>query len=192
MSEARRLATYEDLLRLPEEVVGEIVDGELYASPRPASPHIRAMHALGGELYGAFGRRRSRAPGGWVIMPEAELHLGEHVLVPDMSGWRRARMPVTPKAKAFTLHPDWVCEALSPSTNKLDRLKKLPLYARFGVGHAWLIDPVDRTHEVYRLHEEHWLLLGIHGDDEPVRAEPFEEIEFDLSEWWLDPDAPPA
>src|SRR4051812_49194820 len=106
---ARRVATYADIVALPPHVVGEIVDGELSVSPRPASPHTAAASILGAELIGPFWKGRG-GPGGWIILDEPELHLGANVLVPDLAGWRRERMPQIPDAAAFTLAPDWVCE----------------------------------------------------------------------------------
>ena len=130
-------ATYADLYDVPEHFVAEIFDGELYASPRPALPHAHAASALGNKL-GAFHRS---GPGGWVIIDEPELHFGKDVLVPDLAGWRRERLPTVPVAAYLTLAPDWVCEVLSPSTESLDRGKKLRIYAGESVLHAWLVDP---------------------------------------------------
>jgi Uma2 family endonuclease len=182
---ARRRATYEDLVALPPQQVGEIVDGVLYAQPRPASPHAVAASALGGELGPPFGRGRG-GPGGWVILYEPELHLGVEpdVLVPDLAGWRRTRMPVIPEVPYFTLAPDWVCEVLSESTRKLDRAKKVPIYAREGVGHVWLVDPIARTLEIFRLDGESYRLAATYADDAACRAEPFDAIELDLAALW--------
>src|SRR5262249_9124378 len=132
---SERPATYADIEALPPNMVGEIVRGVLYASPRPASPHAAAASAVGEELAPPFKRGRG-GPGGWVILSEPELHLREDVLVPDLGGWRRDRMPEMPHVAAFDLAPDWGCEVLSPSTAKLDRGEKLPVYARERVGHV--------------------------------------------------------
>jgi len=129
----RRPATYADLQALPEHVVGELISGELHISPRPAAPHTVAASRLGGGLSGPFDEGRG-GPGGWIILDEPELHFGEDVLVPDLAGWRRERMPRPPRAAAFTLAPDWVCEVLSPSTAALDRGIKLPVYGREACG----------------------------------------------------------
>jgi Uma2 family endonuclease len=145
----RRRATYNDLLELPEIVVGEIVDGTLIATPRPASRHARASSRLGVRLGGAFDSDDGN-PGGWILLDEPELHLGEDVLVPDMAGWRRHRMPEMPLTPAFDLASDWICEVLSPGTAALDRTQKLPIYAREGVAHAWLVDPIEQTLESFR------------------------------------------
>ena len=186
---ARKSAvTYADILALPEHVVGEIVDGELYVSPRP-SPHAIASSTLGGELVPPFWRGRG-GPGGWVILSEPEIHIGGQVMVPDLSGWRRERIPVIPDAPFFELAPDWVCEIVSPSTGKLDRVKKLPHYARWGVSHLWFVDPLQRTLDIYRLAQDDgsqapgWRVVGTYGDDEKVRAEPFDAIELDLALLW--------
>ncbi len=180
---SERPATYADLEALPPNMVGEIVRGVLYASPRPASPHAAASSALGEELGPAFKRGRG-GPGGWVILDEPELHFGEDVLVPDLGGWRRARMPEMPHAAAFTLAPDWVCEVLSPSTAKLDRAEKLPVYARRGVGHVWFVDPLEQYLEILRLDGDSYRIVATHIADAKVRAEPFDAIELDLSVLW--------
>ncbi|WP_426756572.1 Uma2 family endonuclease [Myxococcus sp. Y35] len=182
--ETKRPATYEDLEALPEHWVGQLIDGELIAQPRPASRHARASSRLGGELYGPFERERG-GPGGWSFLDEPELHFGADVLVPDLAGWRRERMPEVPDVPFFTLPPDWVCEVLSPSTASLDRTRKKRIYAREGVGHVWLVDPQARTLEVYRLSSGQWLEQGTWTGDERVRAEPFEALELELGVLWL-------
>ena len=148
MSTARRLATYEDLLKVPDTLVAEILDGELFTSPRPASPHAYSTITLSQDL-SPFSRQRggSGGPGGWWILFEPELHLGSHVLVPDLAGWRRERMPVLRNVPYSDLAPDWICETLSPSTMRMDRLRKMRIYAREQIGHIWLIDPqIGRAH----------------------------------------------
>jgi Uma2 family endonuclease len=188
MDPARRRATYEDLLKVPDHFVAEIVDGELYATPRPASPHARATSAIGQDL-GPFDRRPGSpgGPGGWWILDEPELHLAAEILVPDLAGWRNERMPVIPNVAYFELAPDWACEVVSPTTGRLDRAEKMPAYAREGVSHLWLVDPTSRTLEVYRLETSHWVVASTHGGSAHVRAEPFAAIEIDLSRWWLEP-----
>jgi Uma2 family endonuclease len=179
----RKPATYADLEALPAHVVGELIAGELHVSPRPAAPHTVAASRLGGGLSGPFDEGRG-GPGGWIILDEPELHFGEDVLVPDLAGWRRERMPRPPRTAAFTLAPDWVCEVLSPSTAALDRGLKLPLYARQGVRHVWLMDPAARTLEVFRWEDARYVLLITHTGLARVRAEPFEAVELDLPFLW--------
>jgi len=180
-----RPATYEDLVALSDTVVAEIVNGELHSSPRPGPRHTKAYSSVGVRIAGPFDHGIG-GPGGWHILDEPELHLGPDVLVPDLAGWRRTRMPHLPETAYFPLAPDWVCEILSPSTTSLDRGKKLAIYAREGVSHAWLIDPLACTLEVLRLEHGRWSILGTHVGDDVVRAEPFAEIELELAALWKD------
>ena len=173
----------------PDNLVAEIVDGELHASPRPAPAHAIAGSALGALIGGAFSLGRG-GPGGWWILYEPELHAGNDVLVPDWAGWRKARMPQRPATAYFPLPPDWICEVLSPSTVQIDRARKLGIYAREGVANAWLVDPLARTLEVLRLEGGRWVLLGTHVGDEVVRAEPFGEIDLELALLWSEPPSP--
>ena len=183
---ARRRATYEDVLRAPEHMVAEIVDGELHLNPRPAKPHAAAATALGEELGPPFKRGRG-GPGGWIILYAPELHLAADVLVPDLAGWRRERMPViTTHEPYFTLAPDWVCEVLSPRTARLDRAKKLPIYARAEVRHVWIVDPLARTLEALRLEREKRVIVDVWAGDAKVRIEPFDAIDLDLAVLWAD------
>jgi Uma2 family endonuclease len=182
---ARRLATYEDVLRAPAHVRAQVVGGELHLHPRPASAHAVASSALGEELGPPFRRGRG-GPGGWILLDEPELHLGADIVVPDLAGWKRERMSVVVNAPYFTLAPDWVCEVLSPGTARLDRAGKLPIYAREGVDHVWLVDPALRTLEVLRRAGKGWLLVGVHAEDARVRAEPFDAIELELGALWAD------
>lgn len=186
--ERRRVkrATYDDVLNAPENKVAEILDGELFLSPRPSARHALVSSCLGMELR-PFGSGAG-TPGGWWILDEPELHLTDHVVVPDLGGWRRERLPAVPDAAWFTLAPDWVCEVLSPSTERLDRTRKLRLYAEAGVAHAWLVKPAERMLEVLRLRDGAWTILGVYGEDDVVRVEPFEALELDLRLLW--PDAP--
>ena len=186
MSEtAKKLASYEDLRQLPDHLVGEIVHGQLHASPRPAPRHALASASLGDELVGPYYKGRG-GPGGWWIFDEPELHLGDHVLVPDLAGWRRERMPCLPETAWFELPPDWVCEVLSPSTARLDRAQKMPLYAEFAIPWLWLIDPGLQTLEAYELREGKWALLETLSGDQSVSVAPFDATVFPLSALWAD------
>ena len=176
----RRPATYADLLEVPDHFVAEILDGELHATPRPAPRHASAASALMGSLHGPFDRGRG-GPGGWRILFEPELHLAVDVVVPDLAGWRRERLPVLPDCAYFTQAPDWVCEVVSPSTAAIDRVKKLSIYPREGVSHAWLVDPIAGTVEILRLENGRWTILSTGSALDVVRVEPFLEVELDLS-----------
>lgn len=178
-------ACYQDIIDLPEHIVGEIIDGELYVQPRPAPRHARATSLLGGKLTGPYDEGYG-GPGGWWILDEPELHLGRNVLVPDLAGWRRERMPRLPDIAWFELAPDWACEVLSPGTARKDRAKKMPIYAKEGVGHLWLIDPEARTLEAYLNTEGRWLQLAVYQEADEVSAPPFDAISFSLSVLWAD------
>ena len=181
--ESTRRATYQDVLDAPAHRVAEIIDGTLYTHPRPAMPHALATSSLQGDLSNPFQFGRG-GPGGWWIIFEPELHLGEDIVVPDLAGWRRERMPDYPDTAYVTLAPDWVCEALSASTRKVDLHEKRPIYAREGVSCLWLVDPADRTLEAFELHDGQWLLIAGAKDDEPVSIRPFDAITFSLGDLW--------
>ena len=176
-------ATYDEILALPERLVGEIICGVLHTHPRPAPRHARAYSSLGVELGGPYDHGRN-GPGGWWILDEPELHLGADVLVPDLAGWKRTRMPTLPETAWFELAPDWICEILSPSTAKLDRAVKLPLYARNAVTHCWLVDPDLKTLEVFENRDGNWLLLTVLENDALVSQPPFDASAFSLARLW--------
>ncbi|MCC7385062.1 MAG: Uma2 family endonuclease [Deltaproteobacteria bacterium] len=180
---ARRRATYQDIRDAPADVIAEIVDGELHLQPRPASPHAIASTNLGEELGPPFKRGRG-GPGGWVILDEPELHLGPDVLVPDHAGWRRERMPEIPEVPHFDLAPDWICEILSPRTVAHDRVRKMRIFARERIPFVWLIDPIERTLEVFQLDRATYVLAASHEGQEKVHARPFDAIELDLAILW--------
>ena len=172
-------ATYQDLLKLPENVVGEILDGELYASPRPGPRHLNAESELLMRI-----RADRGGPDGWWILAESELHMHADVLVSDIGGWKRARMPQLPKTAWFEFTPDWICEVLSPSTGRIDRSKKLRIYARERVPFAWLVDPLQETVEVMKLSGDLWEIVHVFGGHEQMSAPPFEELTNDLRAVW--------
>ncbi|MDE0409348.1 MAG: Uma2 family endonuclease [Alphaproteobacteria bacterium] len=176
-------ATYRDVLDAPAHMVAEIVEGALHLQPRPAGRHTLAGSSLGVEIGGPFQRGRG-GPGGWWILDEPELHFGEDILVPDLAGWRRERMPTVPDDAWFTLAPDWVCEILSPSTRKFDLEEKRPIYAREGIGHLWLVDPSARTLEAFALSGGAWSAAGSASEAEPVSFPPFEAVSFPLDALW--------
>jgi Uma2 family endonuclease len=188
LDRTRRPATYDDLLKVPDNLVAEILDGELYATPRPAPRHVDASSGLGGALRNPFDRGRG-GPGGWRILDEPELHLAADVVVPDLAGWTRERLPTLPEEAFFSLAPDWACEVLSPSTAAMDRVKKLTIYAREHVAHVWLVDPIARTLEVLRLDGGHWTIVSTSSGLTVLHAEPFDAIELDLSLLWEEPQA---
>jgi Uma2 family endonuclease len=155
-------ARYEDVLNAPENTVAS---------------------ALGMALGEPVHRGRG-GPGGWWILDEPELHLSEHVVVPDLAGWRRERLPSLPDDAYFSLAPDWVCEVLSPSTERIDRVHKLRIYAQAGVSHAWLLDPTQRIVEVLRLQGATWLIAVALAGEGVMRVEPFDAVDLDLGSLW--------
>lgn len=183
---AKREATYEDILALPPHVNGQLLFGVLYTQPRPAPRHALAATTLGEELGPPFRRGRG-GPGGWLLLFEPEIHLLRHVVIPDLAGWRRERMPEMPVDKAyFELAPDWACEVLSPGTASLDRGEKLKVYAEFGVGHVWFVDPEAQTLEVLELDvaAKRYMIADVFSGEAHVRARPFDAIELELGLLW--------
>lgn len=180
----RRDATYADLEALPPNVVGQILYGVLHAHPRPAPRHGVAANRLGTQVTGPFDFG-NRGPGGWIFMVEPELHLGPHVVVPDIAGWKIERLTPFPETAYIETPPDWLAEILSPSTQAIDRTDKLAIYASFGVRHCWYVDPIAKTLEVMELTGGKWLLLAALKDDAPVCQPPFEAHTFPLDNLWV-------
>ena len=192
MPAAMKIAAYADdlyaeLEALPEGVTGEIINGRLYAQPRPATPHALAESSLNGELYSPYHRGRG-GPGGWWILVEPEIHFirDTEVLVPDLGGWRRERMPRLPNDQRIEVVPDWVCEILSPSTARKDRMTKMPVYAGYGVAYLWLVDPLAQTLEAFALREGRWTVIGLFQEQELASVEPFQDIALELGALWME------
>lgn len=183
---AKREATYTDLYGVPEGAVGEIINGELIVTPRPSRMHGFSAYALGGELLPPYQFGRGGGPGGWVIIGEPEIKFGENYLVPDIAGWRRERFPQSEETNWISVPPDWITEILSPSTVRVDRIKKMAIYAEHGVSYLWLIDPIAKTLEVFRLEAGGWLLRSVFGESDEVRVEPFADTEIDLKNLWIE------
>ena len=188
----KRIATYEDVLRAPRDKIAEVISGELIVHPRPRLEHQTAAGRMQADL-DPYVRKPggSRGPGGWWILPEPELHLHADIVVPDLAGWRRDRMLESPQGPYTVLSADWICEILSPSTAGYDRLAKMRIYAREQVGHVWMVDPATRTIEVFVLQTGQWMLAQTAVGSEPVRLQPFVEVELELSRWWGETPDPP-
>jgi Uma2 family endonuclease len=187
MADQTKSATYADLEAVPEHLVAEIIDGVVRTHPRPSPRHAAATNSLSDELTGPYQKGRG-GPGGWVFFDEPELHLGGHVLVPDIAGWRRERLSTYPETSYFEAPPDWVCEVLSASTEIRDRTVKMRIYADEGVPHLWLIDPRLQLLEVFEICDGRWAHIGAWASDDEVRAPPFDAISFPLADLWpLDP-----
>jgi hypothetical protein len=177
-------ATYADITALPPHLVGELLRGRLYTHARPAFRHLFGASQLSFLLRSKFGEGLGGV-GGWWFLDEPELHLLDDVVVPDIAAWRVEQMPTVPDVSFYTQAPAWVCEVLSPSTEAVDRSIKMSLYARAGVEHLWFLDPILRTLEVFVREDTRWLLLGVHTEDEKVRADPFADLELDLASLWI-------
>lgn len=183
---AVRRATYEDVLNAPPNMIAQVIFGALHTHPRPAAPHTNVSSNLGVVLGSRF-RFGQGGPGGWVIHDEPELHLGPEpdILVPDLAGWHRERLAGLPRERPWTgVAPNWVCEVLSPSTQRIDRASKMEIYLREQVSRVWLIDPLALTLEVYRHAGPVWERSAIFEGDATVRAEPFEAAEIELRWLW--------
>lgn len=177
----KRRATYQDVIDAPEYKIAEIIDGELHLSPRPGGP-ATAVGSVLDRILEPFDDDGD-GPGGWMILFEPELHLADEVLVPDLAAWRVERLPTVPEGAAFKVPPDWICEVLSKSTEKIDRNQKMAIYARFGIAHAWLIQPRRRVLEAYELREGAWAPIAVHRDNVRVRIPPFDG-ELNLARLW--------
>jgi Uma2 family endonuclease len=180
-------ATYADVLRAPEHMTAEVLDGELHLMPRPRRAHLRSASGLGSFLFGAF-QVGAGGPGGWTIIYEPELHLGSEpdIVVPDLGGWRAGRLVDKDDVDEpfITVIPDWVCEISSPGTRRIDRMKKMPIYAREKIPHVWLVEPLERMVEVFRHEGSSYRLVGTYGGDDGVRADPFEAVEIPIAFLW--------
>ena len=190
-AEDRRRALYEAYLAVPPTQRAEIIRGTLYVMSRPAPRHANAASSLGGELHGPFQRGRG-GPGGWWILFEPEIRVIElEPFAPDLAGWRLERMPELPETAYFAIVPDWICEVLSKSTERIDRHEKLPMYAELGVPHVWIVDPIAQILEVHSLPDAtRYTNVRIHEGDRRARATPFDAIELELAALWGRPTPP--
>jgi Uma2 family endonuclease len=177
---ARKLATWEDILRAPEGMKAEVLGGELELFPRPRPRHGRAQSVVARVVGGPFDVDDD-GPGGWWIVIEPDIELGPHDIVsPDVCGWRRERLPELPESGPIRLRPDWVCEVLSPSTSRRDRTRKADLYARAEIPYSWILDPGDRTLEAFQNRAGSWVRLGGWSDGDAARIAPFDAIEIQV------------
>jgi len=179
-------AAYRDLENLPARAIGELFDGQLYAQSRPAAPHVFSHSLVVGKLSNPF-HSGIGGPGGWVILSEPEVHfaLDVDVTVPDLAGWRRERKLKFPTGHKIEIVPDWICEILSPSTRSIDREIKMPLYARYGVAHLWLVEPIEHVVEAYRLQDGDWVEIGYYVGTSHASIPPFDAVPLDLGSLWM-------
>lgn len=186
MEPVHKKATYDDLYNVPEGMTGEIIDGEIVASPRPARHHIFTASALSAKLITNYQFGEGGGQGGWIILVEPEIAFHADILVPDLAGWRQERFPAIEEHNWIAVRPDWICEVLSPSTARIDRIKKMRLYAQYQVPYIWLIDPLQMILEVYTLENGKLALSGVYGENDQVCAEPFQDVPIALANLWQD------
>jgi Uma2 family endonuclease len=179
----KKPATYADIEAAPPHLVAEIIDGELMTHPRPSPRHGVAASALGVKLGDPF-QFGVGGPGGWIFVIEPELHLQRQVVVPDIAGWRRERLPSLPETAYFETAPDWVCEVLSASTEQRDRTIKMRIYGEAGIPYFWLIDPRLQILEAFEGRNGRWTKTGDWNSDDDVSAPPFEVLSFSLADLW--------
>lgn len=187
-STARKLATYADLEALPEDVRAELVGGVIVTMPAPLPRHSKTARALGRFIGGPYDDDDGYGgPGGWWIFPDVDVYFGPHdTMRPDVSGWRRERLPSPGETRPIKVAPDWICEVLSPSNEAHDRVYKRNLYAAADVGYYWLINPAERVLEALALRGGQWIELGAYDDSATaVRIDPFPEVELDVSRLFL-------
>ena len=183
-SAVKSKSVLEQWQELPDNVIGEIVSGELHVSPRPSPKHSNSASGIIDQLRTPFHNGRNGGPGGWIILMEPEVHMESHIMIPDVAGWKRERIPQIPEEAFFTLAPDWVCEVISPSTAKLDRVKKMPIYAEKEIKHCWIIDPLAKTLEIFENDHFQWKLIGTYSENDNVKVEPFTDVVFTINEIW--------
>jgi Uma2 family endonuclease len=183
----KRPATYQDVLDAPEGMVAELIRGtfSLQPRPRPRPKHSRAITKLGTKIVDAFDTDDDD-PNRWTVLIEPELQLGEEMLVCDLAGWRRDRLPTLPDEVGIAVAPDWICEAPSPSTRTYDLIEKRDIYREQGVGHLWFVDPAARTLEAFALKDGSWVLIAALHDDAEVTVAPFEAAPFAVAAFWAD------
>jgi Uma2 family endonuclease len=190
---AGKLASYEDLLSLPDNVRAEILDGHIVTMPAPLPRHSKPQRAIGRFIGGPFDDDDGRGgPGGWWIFVEVDIQLTQHDIVrPDLAGWRRERLPQPGRQRPINIVPDFVCEICSPSTETIDRVTKRRLYAQHGVPFYWIVDPESRTLEALELQAGRWLEIGAWDESATARIAPFSEVEIEVGRLFLPKDADP-
>ncbi len=191
MTSAARLPTNAELCvqaeALPDPLVGEVIAGALYTMGRPSPAHASVEEGLIIDL--REGRRGGGPPpSGWYFKIEVEVRFpSDEKVVPDVAGWREARIEGHRNDNPIRVVPDWVCEVLSDSMRKKDLGVKRDLYARQGVGHLWLVEPEEHRLEAFSLDEQgRWVLLGSYFEDAVVDVAPFLGVPMAIGRWWLE------
>jgi Uma2 family endonuclease len=173
--------TYEDYVELPDDGRRyEILDGELEVSPAPAPLHQRVSQSLSLALGNHVRERRL----GRIYCAPIDVILAPTTVVqPDLIFVSTARESMVTR-RAVEGPPELAVEILSPWSVRRDRVAKAALYARFGIGHYWLLDPEERVLEAYEAAGEEYRLVATHGVTGTMRTSLFPELEIDLSALW--------
>jgi Uma2 family endonuclease len=167
-----------------EGMTGEIIEGELFESLEPSwKHHVAALFK--DDILAPYSSEKEDDPGGWAFLLQPKIELGESILVPDLAGWKITRLPALTEIGPISVVPDWVCEILSEDTARLDKTRKMPVYARNGLSHLWLVDPQRKSLgllQAYKLDHEsgRWIWLGGFWGDEEIGVEPFDEVGLQL------------
>ena len=180
MTERGKNHTIEEWLAQPSERRLELIDGELIEKAAPDGPHANSQGGVLEIFRPVFHRKpggSGPSPGGWWILPEVDILLGENGYRPDVAGWRRERSPTLPSGRPVVLRPDWICEVLSESNRSNDTIHKLRRYHEAGVPHYWVLDPRGATLTVFRFAPLGYQSVLVADREQRVRAEPFEAIE---------------
>jgi Uma2 family endonuclease len=176
-------ATLADWEAVPAPYSAHLIAGKLHVLPRPSPGHALAATSLTDELVGPFQKGRG-GPGGWWILAEVDVRLGQDVVAPDLAGWQRTRMPVVPRGRPVLVAPDWVCEVISPGTEVFDRGTKAPWYAAAGVSWLWFVDPEEQLLEVHQNDAGTFRQLRRWQGNVEVTAPPFEPVSWPLGALW--------
>lgn len=150
--------TYADYAALPDDGKRyQLIEGELVEMPSPTSGH----QIVSGELFSAL-RAHVREHGlGRVLYAPLDVVLEDRTVVqPDVMFVSNERMGILRKPHVAGA-PDLCVEILSPGTARLDRVRKLGLYARHGVPHYWIVDLEARTIEEYVLAGEAYRVRSV-------------------------------
>ena len=179
---ARKKATIDDLLAMPEDGRYELIDGQIVPREAARFEHSDAQGGTASFMRTYFQRKTEGPTGGWWIGTEAEVaYDGGQCYLHDLAGWRRDRVPEKPSGRPVAIVPDWVCEILSPSNWRHDTVTKFDVCFQHRVKHYWMMDVEHRVLTVFKWHPEGWLRIMATGPGERARLEPFESVEFEVA-----------
>jgi len=179
---ARKRATLDDLLALSPNARAELIEGAIVHLPPPLPEHGLGQRTIGSFIGRPFHDDHGRGgPGGWWILPEVEVEIGAEIVRPDVAGWRRDRLPSPWGLRPIRVVPDWICEMLSPSNERHDRVYKANLYASGHVAFYWIVDPAERVLEAFELQGGGWMRIGAWAPGDAARIRPFDAVELEIA-----------